>query len=196
MPTTTDIDYLTPLIRSMRNVFGIPGDFAEFGVLYGESFVRVCREAETEGRTAHAIDSFEGMGTPSERDRSPDGIQYYPKGRFNTDGPEQLMGRLERECPGCDWRIWRGFVPDVLARVEIARLAFAYLDMDHYEPTVAALPWVWERLSIGGIILCDDYFGNRDWLASPAIDEWMAENYDSIVVHEQSNHQVTIRRVK
>ena len=196
MQTTTDIDYLTPLIRSMRNVFGIPGDFAELGVMYGESFVRVCREAAKEGRTAHAIDSFTGMAEPTERDRSPDGVQYYPKGRFDTDGTGQLIGRLQRECKSCDWRIWQGFVPEVFDRVQIDRLAFAYIDMDHYEPTLAALPWVWDRLSLGGIILCDDYFGNRDHLATPAIDEWMAENCDNIIVHEQDRHQVTIRRIR
>jgi O-methyltransferase len=51
----------------------------------------------------------------------------------------------------------KGRVPETLAPHENRRWRFAHLDMDLYEPTRAAIEWLWPRMVPGGIIFFHDY---------------------------------------
>ena len=69
-------------------------------------------------------------------------------------------------------RLVRGWVPTVLDEIEERDFAFAYVDMDQYDSTLAALRWLETRMVPGGIICCDDWIEGRDWLAGGAINEF------------------------
>ena len=51
----------------------------------------------------------------------------------------------------------RGIVPNVLDQASIERVAYLSLDMNVYEPEIAAAEHFWPRMSHGGIMLLDDY---------------------------------------
>ncbi len=131
-----------------------PGPRIEFGVLHGGTLALMVQH---DGPT-YGVDSFEGFREPGPLD----GTQY-PKGRFKVS-PEQV------NAPGAV--LIKGWVPDVLPELPQGPFAFAHIDMDHYEPTVAALVWIWDRMLPGGIICGDDYFPNRPLLAARALEEW------------------------
>lgn len=71
-------------------------------------------------------------------------------------------------------RIVTGKLPDVLAENAPERIAHLHLDMNDADPELAVLEVLFDRVSIGGTIVFDDY----GWLARRkqklAEDEWLA----------------------
>ena len=147
-----------------------PGPRIEMGVFRGTTLAIISQHpGETIG-----VDSFAGMAEPTARDM-PNNQNRYPTGRLACP-----MEAVAKAAPGV--RLIRGYVPAVLADVPDQLYAFARLDMDHYEPTVAALAWLWPRMMPGGVLSCDDYFPNNYFLASGAINEFSGSH--PIVGHE------------
>ena len=165
---------LKTCLDSARNV---PGDYIEFGVFAGESAVPIARAAQTAGKVYHGVDGFRGMGKPGPRDYDKDGGCWYPAGKFSgrtvSEIEKRLRGHGVKRQSFC---IWCGMVPDVLATIAIDKIAFAYVDLDHYAPTKAALDWVLARLSPGGIMLCDDWTPSCEQCASGAINEFIEQH--------------------
>jgi len=137
-----------------------PGDRIEFGVLSGGTLGKMSNHP---GKT-FGVDSFEGMGEPSQHDIK-DGVNQYPKGRLMAP-----MSDARRNAPRAI--LIKGFVPQVLSVVPNGPYAFADVDLDHYQPTLDALEWLWPRMLPGGVIITDDHFPGRDWLAARAINEF------------------------
>ena len=136
------------------------GPRIEFGVFRGATLAEISRHV---GRTI-GVDTFEGMPEPTERDIK-DGWNPYPKGRLSAP-----MALAARTAPKAE--LIRGYVPEVLSEISATGFGFAHLDMDQYDSTMAALEWVWPRMASGGIVYCDDWFADRDWLAGGAINEF------------------------
>ena len=53
--------------------------------------------------------------------------------------------------------IVKGTVPEVLASMDVSKIAFLHLDMNCAFPECEALKFFWDRISAGGIVLLDDY---------------------------------------
>jgi len=166
-----------------------PGDFAEVGVYRGDTFWRLAAHAKRTARYAHAFDSFEGLAEPGREDVG----HGFPRGSHACDVPTFLAGCPEGLAP---WvHVWRGWVPDVfLGGASRLRLALVYVDLDHCQPTRDAITWAWPRLTHGGVLAFDDYFPNRRALASPAIDEFVERERDSLRVLDLANDQLVLRR--
>ena len=65
------------------------------------------------------------------------------------------------------------------------KVCFAYLDFDFYEPTLAGLRFLDDKLEIGGHILVDDY-GFFSSGAKTAVDEFTKENKNKYIIsHDQ-----------
>jgi hypothetical protein len=156
----------------------VPGDFAEFGVWQGTTFLPLADAAKAYGKRCHAVDSFRGCAEPSAEDREVVNggrlVCEYPKGCLSVDG-----SRLFRQLvlPYLNVRIWEGWVPAILnlMAAEVEALAFAHVDLDHYLPTLAALRWCWARMSPGGILCAQDWFAGRNWLSAGAIAAFAGE---------------------
>jgi hypothetical protein len=143
-------------VELSKKVSDVKGDIIEFGVLAGETFVRLARE--NKHKTCHAVDSFVGF----RRETHPkDDQTKYPPGRWNQGGPDALY-RAMRNFHIRNACVHQGFVPRILDSVEDrlgdAEISFAHLDMDLYTPTLCALKWLYPRIAHGGIIACHDYF--------------------------------------
>jgi len=181
-----------------ENIQDIKGDFVEFGVFEGSSFILLAGIAISQGKRIHGFDSFKGLAKPTKKDYLDGKIGKYPKGRFNTNGCRQLRDKLEKigHEPDKDYCLWEGFIPDVFKKApESISFSFAFVDLDHYMPTVSSLGWLFERLEVGGLVLCDDYFPEKKHLASPAIREFMEKNKE-IEILENGNNQVLFKKIK
>jgi hypothetical protein len=72
-------------------------------------------------------------------------------------------------------RFLKGWFKDTLPSAPIERLAVMRLDGDYYESTMDALTNLYDKLSIGGYAIIDDY-GEDDWTyCRRAVDEFRAE---------------------
>jgi hypothetical protein len=140
-----------------------PGPRIELGVLWGETLELIARH---DGAT-YGVDSFDGVGEPSRFDVSPSGAVDYPRGRLKSD----FTTVAARFAPLANVILFRGWVPEILDDLPRGPFAFAYVDLDHYAPTAAAIAWLWPRMMVGGILCSDDWFPSRDYEASRAVNE-------------------------
>jgi len=151
----------------------VQGDFAEFGVWQGETFLPLAEAAQAFGKRAHAVDSFQGCGEPGPNDYEPDGSCEYPAGALSTGG-SQAFRDLVRPLDGTV-EVWEGWIPAILAEMvgQVRALAFVHVDLDQYGPTLWTLRWCWPRMSPGGILCCHDWFPEYRRLAAGAIRDWI-----------------------
>ncbi len=154
------IRFENQMLEFLESLKNIKGDFAEFGIFQGGTFINLAPIAKSQNKVTHAFDSFKGLAEPSKFDVSPTGITAYPKGKFNVNGTSSLikkMSKLNFE-QNKDYFLWEGFIPDIFYKTpKDINFSFCYIDLDHYLPTKHTLEWVWNKLSKNGIILCDDY---------------------------------------
>jgi hypothetical protein len=140
-----------------------PGTRIELGVLRGNNLSKI---AQHRGLTI-GVDSFCGMPPSTDNDRK-DGDDPYYEGRLACS-----LEDVQRNIRGIDGiQLVKGWVPEVLDKIEARDFGFAYVDLDQYESTLAALRWLETRMAPGGIICCDDWIKDRDWLAGGAINEF------------------------
>jgi hypothetical protein len=157
-------------IEIMRDFMHLRGDVAEMGVNHGSSSKIMIPVAEEHDKTIWLYDSFKGMPYSTE----PTDLEQYPKGRFNGASADKIIKAHDYK----HLRVVAGWLPESMMNVAV-RYCFVYLDLDHYEGTLATLRRLWHRIIIGGGILCDDYFPERsDRLATRAIDEFISDTDD------------------
>lgn len=143
------------------------GSRIEFGVFRGATLAMMMDH----GGATYGVDTFEGMPAPDPLLDIKAGWNPYPKGRLAA-GLETLPARI-RNHPRV--QLIKGAVPEILPSIPRETFAFAHVDMDQYGSTLAALQWLWPRMAEGGVICCDDWFADRDWLAAGAINQFADE---------------------
>ena len=184
--TMTSPERLHSLIRAVEYVVrnDIPGDVVECGVWKGGSMMAVAStllELGTVDRALYLFDTFEGMTSPEELDRT-----------FRGDRASDLMATADREQ---SW-IWavsaldevkaamdkvgydrdkvvyvQGDVADTLPRSAPPTISLLRLDTDWYKSTWHELEHLYPRLSVGGVLIIDDY-GHWEG-ARRAVDEFI-----------------------
>ncbi len=182
----------------LDEVAEVPGDFAEFGVFRGNSFMLVINYAKMQGKHTHAFDSFRGMAKPVKEDLEPvTNHTIYPEGYLDQGGPEYLIKRLtEAKYDPADYTIQEGFIPQIFKTIKKdLTFSFAYLDLDHYRPTKYALEWAWGRIVPGGIMLCDDFFIEELWGASSlATTQFISKHVDEFDILRRTSRRIALRK--
>jgi hypothetical protein len=161
----------------------IPGDLIETGVWRGGStiFMRAALNAfGAHDRTVWVADSFEGLPEP-DAEKYPLEAKAY-QGVVQTKVMNHLAvdevdvkRNFERfNLLGENVRFLKGWFKDTLPTAPIKQLAILRLDGDHFESTMDALTALYERVSIGGFVIVDDY-GEESWTyCKQAVDQFRA----------------------
>jgi hypothetical protein len=181
------------LARFAAKAADVRGDFAEIGVAYGRTFQKLVSIAASQGKLAHAFDSFAGMAEPGQFDTN-----AHPKGQFDVGGHEAFARRLdESRISPEEYRLWEGWIPDCFRGYDGSnQFSFAIVDVDHYEPTRLALDWIWLRTSLNGLVLLDDFSPDcADTESTKAISEFLRSN-SQFEILDYYNFQLMIRKVK
>jgi len=162
----------------------VPGDLIETGVWRGGAtiFMRgVLKALGVVDRTVWVADSFEGLPVPDE-ERFPIEAKAH-RGPMMTKGYGHFAVGLEevqrnfRAYGLLDDRVkfLKGWFKNTLPTASFGRFAVIRLDGDYYESTMDALVNLYERLSIGGYAIIDDY-GEDTWTyCRKAVDDFRAE---------------------
>lgn len=159
------------LLQLLQLIRGVPGDTVEVGVFRGTTSWLICDAVAGQGRRHHAIDSYEGLSAPQKLDGA-----YWRQGDMAA-AEDQVRDLLSP----FDVNVVKGWVPDVLDRVDTAKVAFAHVDVDLYEPTLGAVAHFYERLVPGGVLICDDYGFDSCPGARRAMDEFMTDRPEPVV---------------
>jgi len=154
---------------------GLAGDYFEFGVYRGRTFVEAWKASERYGgdRRLHALDSFAGL--PGSEGPFRQGDLAASREAF-----EKVL-RANR-VPSNAVTITEGFFEDTLADADPlpdTKAAIAWVDCDLYESTVPVLRYLTGKLVDGAVLVFDDwYFHHADPARGEqrACREWLADN--------------------
>ena len=150
---------------------GVPGDLIETGVWRGGAtiFMRgLLKACGVPDRTVWVADSFEGLPEP-DAERFPleakahqgpimtRAYRHFAAGLDDVQRNFRAYGLLDRQV-----RFLKGWFRDTLPEAPIERLAVMRLDGDYYESTMDALVNLYDKLSVGGYAIIDDY-GEDSW---------------------------------
>lgn len=164
----------------------IPGDYLEFGVFMGKTFsytYRIMAPLFPDMRFV-ALDSFEGLPEPKGIDAKDNYTSGFYAGQFACD-VKQFESNLCAS--GVDMKrvvLVQGWFDQTLApgdlrSASISKVAAAWIDCDLYESTVPVLDFLTTRLSIGSVLLFDDwrcYRNLADFGQQRACREWLDRN--------------------
>jgi O-methyltransferase len=130
----------------------VRGDFIECGVNRGgmSRVVADFVDFNQTGRTFYLLDTFEGLDSDllSENERAKADKWHYDS---CYEAVTATFADLQHA------RIIKGRVPETLAQVETEAVAYLSIDMNCTAPEIAAFRHFWPKLSVGGVVLLDDY---------------------------------------
>lgn len=137
----------------------VPGDFIETGVWRGGAciFMRAILKAyNILDRNVWVADSFEGLPKNTlEQDINYGAWDVYSDLAISLETVKNNFvryGLLDNQV-----KFLKGWFKDTLPEAPINKLAILRLDGDMYESTMDALNALYDKLSIGGYVLVDDY---------------------------------------
>ena len=163
---------------------GILGDLIETGVWRGGAVIfmqAVLKVAGACDRTVWVADSFEGLPLP-DAEKYPveakahhgsimqTSYKHFAEGLDTVQANFRAYGMLDSNV-----RFLKGWFKDTLPTAPIGPLAIMRLDGDYYESTMDALTNLYDKLSIGGYAIIDDY-GEDTWTCCrKAVDDFRSE---------------------
>lgn len=166
-------DVLTPFLKNLSEIFArknISGSVAEVGVFQGESAEKI--NLIFNNQLLHLFDTFEGF---SERDcdvESKWNFSEAKKGQFDDTSIERVMERMPYPEKVI---IHKGYFPDTTIGINDI-FSFVRVDLDLYQPTVAALEYFDNYMTKGGVVLVHDYFGGAYEGIKKAVDDYVAKH--------------------
>ncbi len=182
----------------------VPGIFLEAGVAMGGSAI-VIAKTKSPGRELRLYDVFEMLPPPGANDdaRSHEVYRNFlagsvsgPVDRTYVEHATDLLAftRDNMRRTGVDpdaenIRFVKGLYEETLKVDE--PVAFAHIDCDWYDSVKLCIDRLADRMSVGGIMLFDDY--NSFQGCRKAVDEWLPRDPRFRVVH--SDWTVAVQRV-
>jgi hypothetical protein len=163
----------------------LEGDYLEFGVFEGKSFIAAYHLAQTaclEAMRFYAFDSFAGL--PPVRGVDAAGFRHFTDGEFACD---EATFRNALAAGGVDLdkvTVVPGFFEHSLGtetkrRLPLRKAAAIYIDCDLYESTLPVLDFLTDYVQEGTILMFDDWYcfrGNPGRGEQRAFREWLARN--------------------
>jgi len=161
------------LWQLLRLVSKVEGDTAECGVFEGASSWLICASNRGTNRRHHLFDSFEGLSVPGPQDG-----KYWTSGALAAG--ERLV--LEKLQPFADMLAFhKGWIPERFKDVDDVRFSFVHVDVDLHQPTLDSIAFFYPRLSVGGIMLCDDYGFTSCPGATAAVDGFLVDKPEKMI---------------
>ena len=189
--TATSIERVYALKSAITYIIKnkIKGDFVECGVWKGGSCMLMAKTLVNEGEKERKIwmyDTFDGMTEPTDDDceietnvSGSDLLKNTPK---NTDkfnmwayAPLEMVKKNMKKTmfPEECIHFIEGKVENTLSKIKPQNIALLRLDTDWYESTKCELEQLYPLLSIGGVLIVDDY-GHFSG-AKKAVDEYFSK---------------------
>jgi hypothetical protein len=138
----------------------IPGDFVETGVWRGGAAIymrAILKAFNIKDRIVWAADSFEGLPEPERRCPADQGDMHHTFTPLAVS-LEAVQANFARYGLLDDQvKFLKGWFKDTLPNAPIKQIAILRLDGDMYSSTMDALQALYDKVSIGGFVIVDDY---------------------------------------
>jgi O-methyltransferase len=140
------------LWEQLGQLGSVPGDVLEVGVWRGGTGVLMARRCQALGFDAEVFlaDTFAGVVKAGTDD------PWYKGGEHADTSPEIVRGLATRVDVTVELLV--GVFPDESA-ADVADRSFrlVHIDVDVYQSARDVLEWAWPRLSVGGVVIWDDF---------------------------------------
>jgi hypothetical protein len=180
-------------VEFFRMALDVPGDIAELGVWRGAGLMTWANLLESfaignRTKVVYGFDNWSGFSSGLAPEDGPE----IPAAGKTAGGfsPEAYYGELREAIALFDADRFipqkarvvlvegdiESSVPRFVAEHAGVRLSLVHFDCDLYRPTRAALAALWPIVSVGGVVLFDEY-GIHDWPGeTQAVDEFLAQH--------------------
>jgi O-methyltransferase len=190
----TSIGEAIYIIHYLHNAMKFPGDVCEFGACQGATSALLAAEIlSLPERKLWLFDSFEGLPAPGPEDKLINDI-------FSLGSMSRYAGQMaspEAEVrdrlrligfPEIRTKVKKGWVKETINGADVPeRVAFAYVDLDFYDPIKEALDFLDGRMQVGARIVVDDY-GFFSAGAQLAVDQFVARKQGSFQLEAPLPH--------
>jgi O-methyltransferase len=178
------------------------GAVCEFGVAQGATSRLLAQEIRASDRRLYLFDSFEGLPKPTSKDRlihdmfNLGSMDAYT-GTMRRPESEVLSKLADINFPMDRVEVMKGWANETLAGPRApAKIAFAYIDFDLYEPIRDTLAYVDVHSTAGARVVVDDYgfFSEGVQLAT---DEFVAASRGRWIAQKPlafAGHFITLER--
>lgn len=136
------------IINALNHALNLDGDIIEMGVYKGSTAYLIADTMKDTQRILHLFDTFEGTPEHSDKDNT-NRTGWYSD--TSLEGVQEFLS---------DFRFikyHKGFIPKTFQPLEQNKYAFVHIHLNLFESTDAALRYIYEMVSTGGIILIEDY---------------------------------------
>ena len=167
----------------------VDGCLIEIGVWRGGTGALIAQRAKLDGRAGEHVylcDTFSGVVKASKKDSA-----Y--KGGECADTSQRIVKRLLDDLGLTNVTMLEGIFPEQTAHlIKESTFRFCHIDVDVYQSAKDIIDWIWHKMSIGGIIVYDDYgFAGCDGITKYV--EEQTNDRDRIIMHNLNGHAVVVK---
>lgn len=178
-----DTSYVDTTVRARINfckrfaeiikVHNIGGSVAEAGVFKGE-FAKIINGSFPD-KKCYLFDTFEGFEESDlKKEAEKADLEYIDNGKyrhFANTSEKMVYDKMPFKQKVI---IKKGLFPNSAKDVD-DKFCFVNLDMDLYQPTLEGLRYFYPRMVSGGVILIHDYFVEKPFIVSLAVEDFEKE---------------------
>lgn len=178
-PLVVSLDRCYILYQFARRSLLLPGHMAECGVYTGGTahLIAWVLSSSSGSKKLHLFDTFSGMPDTAIPQRD-----YHSAGDFSRTSVGYVKRRLREYESLCEYH--PGLMPETFSEVaRVQQYSFVHVDVDIYPSVAACCDWFWQRLSLGGVMVFDDY-GHYPYrnAARAAVDQFFANQWEKPIV--------------
>ena len=184
------------IYEAMKKIQDIPGDIVELGSWQGANLLgmaKALRHLNSNGsKSIYSFDSFEGLTNPAIEDDFDEALRGKYRGDFAKLTAAISLYNFENQV-----FLKRGLIEDTVPKfVEDnpdRKISLIYYDADFFEPAETMFKYLALRLSVGGIILLDEY-GEPEWPGeTKSADNFLSRNTKFIGEKIETAKQPTLK---
>jgi O-methyltransferase len=166
----------------------LSGSLIEIGVWRGGSGILIGQKAKLSGikDRVYLCDTFRGVVKAGEYDE-----KYL--GGEHADTSIGVVRELADVFHLDRLSIVEGVFPnDIKGSIPDQTFRFCHMDVDVYQSAKDTLEWIWPRLVVGGVLVCDDYGFQGCGGVTRLINEGR-DRKDRVMIHNLNGHAILIK---
>ncbi|MCL2887153.1 MAG: TylF/MycF family methyltransferase [Betaproteobacteria bacterium] len=185
--TLVDELRLYELYSLVKQCSKLPGNILEVGVYKGGSGTLISQVAKNIGKHVYLADTFKGIVKSSSIDIISDGL-------FSDTSAESVSNFFTSLNISCH-TLLKDIFPDETGHLIPPNETFClcHVDVDVYLSVKHVAEWVWSKLTLGGMIVFDDYGFKSCPGATKYVNEELSKYPDAMIVHNLNGHAIVFK---
>ena len=183
--TLVDIYRCYELWYLAKQLTNIQGSILEVGVWRGGTGAILAKAAEPNGKKVFLADTFKGVVKAGSKDTAYVGGEH-------ADTSEAVVKDLMQSLLLPNYSILTGIFPEETSHLVETPIAMLHCDVDVYSSARDVVEWCLSRLTLGGVIVFDDY-GFIGCEGVTVLCQELQERRDLLFIHNINGHAIFVK---